>query len=157
MLLSINQSGDSLAIQLNYSISTECQNVKQFHPAGSLSFQLLPTLSSGEICQYTLSLVENCCRTAWARVPCHRQRNNPEKPEKGAQVLRPVPDKRKITVKNSDSSHRLALNLEHSRMFRFQGDLLLMSLYLLMLQNKRAIKRNNKVGKRWRQPVEFLP
>ena len=110
-----------------------------FHPAGSLSFQLLPTLSSGAICQDTVSLVENCCRTAWARVPCHRQRNNPAKLEKGTQVLRPVPNMRNKNVKNSDSSHRLALSLEHSRMFRLQGDSLLKSLYLLWER-----KRDNK-------------
>ena len=126
------------------------------------------------VCQHTVSLVENCCRTAWARVPCHRQRNNPAKPEKGTQVLRPVPNMKnkcqelgflastcsqhqaqssvsvprrlttkvtvltmgvkskvnKINVKNSESSHRLALSVEHSRVFRLQGDSLLMSLYL---------------------------
>ena len=33
--------------------------------------QLLPTLSSGVVCQYTVSLADCRCRTAWARVPCH--------------------------------------------------------------------------------------
>ena len=45
----------------------------------------------------------------------------------------------KINVKNSDSSHRLALSVEHSRVFRFQGDSLLKSLYLLWER-----KRDNK-------------
>ena len=79
----------------------------------------------------TISLVGSRHRSAWAQCPCHRRRTNPAKPEKGTQVLRPVPNMKNINVKNSDSSHRLALSLEHSWMFRFQGDSLLKSLYLL--------------------------
>ena len=40
----------------------------------------------------TISLVGSRHRSAWAQCPCHRRRTNPAKPEKGTQVLRPVPN-----------------------------------------------------------------
>ena len=48
-----------------------------FHPAGSLSFSYCLLSALALSCQYTVSLADCRCRTAWARVPCHRQRNNP--------------------------------------------------------------------------------
>ena len=72
-------------------------------------------------------------------VPMPSEAYQPSKTGKGYPGAPTCPQHEKINVKNSDSSHRLALSFEHSRMFRFQGDSLLKSLYLLWER-----KRDNK-------------
>ena len=123
-----------------------------FHPAGSLSFSY---------CLLSLLAWSASTRFLWLKTAAGQPglgshaigSVTTQKNRKRVPRCLDLPPTMKINVKNLDTSHRLALSVEHSRVFRFQGDLLLMSLYLLMLR----IKRNNKVGKRWRQPVEFLP
>ena len=51
-------------------LSSLCSKIL-FHPAGSLSFSYCLLSFLALSCQYTNSLADCRCRTAWAWIPCH--------------------------------------------------------------------------------------